>query len=141
MFYGELEANGNFLYVNAGHPPPFHLSADGDVTFLESGGVVLGPLADAGYERGFVLVSPGDLLVLYTDGIVEARPRGGARRVRRRSTGRGGAAVSAQAGAGDHGRGVRRRHPLLRRRPPSDDRTVVVVRYPSGSRRSHLAER
>jgi phosphoserine phosphatase RsbU/P len=76
MFYGELELNGNFLYVNAGHPPPFHLSASGDVTFLEAGGVVLGPLADASYERGFVAVERGDLLVLYTDGIVEARARG-----------------------------------------------------------------
>ncbi|HVR30449.1 MAG TPA: PP2C family protein-serine/threonine phosphatase, partial [Thermoanaerobaculia bacterium] len=77
MFYGELELNGNFLYVNAGHPPPFHLGADGEVAFLESGGVVLGPLPDASYERGFVAVEPGDLLVLYTDGIVEARLRGG----------------------------------------------------------------
>jgi sigma-B regulation protein RsbU (phosphoserine phosphatase) len=77
MFYGELELNGNFLYVNAGHPPPFHLDAAGDVTFLEAGGVVLGPLADASYERGFVAVERGDLLVLYTDGIVEARARGG----------------------------------------------------------------
>ena len=116
MFYGELELNGIFIYVNAGHPPPFHLGAGGDVTFLESGGVVLGPLADASYERGFVLIQPGDLLVLYTDGIIEARPRGGPRRVRRRSAGRGGAPVSAQAGAGDHGGGVRRRRALLRRR-------------------------
>jgi hypothetical protein len=80
LFYGELELNGVFIYVNAGHPPPFHLAADGSVTWLEQGGPVLGPLAEASYERGFVVMRPGDLLVFYTDGIVEARgkpPAGG----------------------------------------------------------------
>jgi len=75
MFYGELELNGVFIYVNAGHPPPFHLTADGAVTHLEAGGPVLGPLQEASYERGFVIMKPGDMLVLYTDGIVEARGR------------------------------------------------------------------
>ena len=78
LFYGELELNGNFLYVNAGHPPPFHLAADGEVTLLEEGGVVMGPLPDATYERGYVKLGPGDLLVLYTDGIAEAHPEGSA---------------------------------------------------------------
>jgi serine phosphatase RsbU (regulator of sigma subunit) len=76
MFYGELELNGVFIYVNAGHPPPFHLARDGAVRFLEEGGPVLGPLAHASYERGFVIMKPGDTLVFYTDGIVEARGRG-----------------------------------------------------------------
>ena len=75
MFYGELELNGVFIYVNAGHPPPFHLGGDGTVTYLEAGGPVLGPLAEASYERGFVIMKPGDVLVFYTDGIVEARGR------------------------------------------------------------------
>ena len=130
MFYGELELNGNFLYVNAGHPPPFHLGAGGDVTFLESGGVVLGPLADASYERGFVLVEPGDLLVLYTDGIIEARPRGGrdeygvdrlvevVRRFRLKPAQEIMEAVFADVKRFSDGGA------------PSDDRTVVVVRYP-----------
>ena len=73
MFYGELELNGLFIYVNAGHPPPFHLTAGGEVRFLEEGGPVLGPLQNAAYERGVVQVAPGDLVVLYTDGITEAR--------------------------------------------------------------------
>jgi len=73
MFYGELELNGVFIYVNAGHPPPFHLAADGTVTHLEAGGPVLGPLSEASYERGFVIMKPGDMLVFYTDGIVETR--------------------------------------------------------------------
>jgi sigma-B regulation protein RsbU (phosphoserine phosphatase) len=130
MFYGELELNGNFLYVNAGHPPPFHLDAGGDVTFLESGGVVLGPLPDASYERGFVAVEPGDLLVLYTDGIVEARLRGGGdeygvdrlvevvRRFRLRSAQEIVEAVFADVASFCAGGAA------------SDDRTVVVLRYP-----------
>ncbi len=141
MFYGELEANGNFLYVNAGHPPPFHLGADGDVTFLESGGVVLGPLADASYERGFVLVEPGDLLVLYTDGIIEARPRGGrdeygvdrlvevVRRYRLKPAQEIMDAVFADVKRFSDGGA------------PSDDRTVVVVRYPIEPAKASSQER
>jgi sigma-B regulation protein RsbU (phosphoserine phosphatase) len=72
MFYGELELNGLFIYVNAGHPPPFRLRAeDGGVDFMESGGAVLGPLPQATYERGFITLRSGDVAVLYTDGIVE----------------------------------------------------------------------
>jgi sigma-B regulation protein RsbU (phosphoserine phosphatase) len=133
MFYGELEVNGNFLYVNAGHPPPFHLGAGGEVAFLEAGGVVLGPLADASYERGFVAVGPGDLLVLYTDGIIEARPRGGGgeygvdrlvevvRRFRLKPAQEIVEAVFADVSRFCDGAA------------PSDDRTVVVVRYPAPS--------
>jgi sigma-B regulation protein RsbU (phosphoserine phosphatase) len=75
MFYGELELNGVFIYVNAGHPPPFHLAADGRVKFLEEGGPVLGPIPNASYERGFVIMKPGDLLIFYTDGVIEAQGR------------------------------------------------------------------
>jgi sigma-B regulation protein RsbU (phosphoserine phosphatase) len=77
MFYGELELSGIFIYVNAGHPPPFLLSADGEVKFLEEGGAVLGPVGDATYERGFVRLAPGDMIVMYTDGLIEAAPPGG----------------------------------------------------------------
>jgi serine phosphatase RsbU (regulator of sigma subunit) len=73
LFYGELELNGVFIYVNAGHPPPFHLAADGAISQMEAGGPVLGPLSEASYERGFVIMKPGDMMVFYTDGIIEAR--------------------------------------------------------------------
>ena len=75
MFYGELELNGVFIYVNAGHPPPFHLAVDGTVHWMEEGGPVLGPLPGATYERGFVIMKPGDMMVFYTDGICETRGR------------------------------------------------------------------
>jgi len=72
LFYGELEANGTFIYSNAGHPPPFLLKADGTLLNLTEGGPILGPTPEAVYYRGYVSIGPGDLLCLYTDGIVEA---------------------------------------------------------------------
>jgi len=72
LFYGELELNHNFIYVNAGHPAPLYLKATGEVKLLEQGGPVLGPVRDARYERGFVRLGEGDQVVLYTDGITEA---------------------------------------------------------------------
>ncbi|HZI65920.1 MAG TPA: PP2C family protein-serine/threonine phosphatase [Thermoanaerobaculia bacterium] len=71
LFYGEIEEEGNFIYVNAGHPPPFHFHPRG-VTTLKQTGMVLGPSATASYSRGFLSLDPGDALLLYTDGMIEA---------------------------------------------------------------------
>jgi sigma-B regulation protein RsbU (phosphoserine phosphatase) len=71
MFYGELERNGTLVYCNAGHVPPLVFSG-GRVSELTRGGRVLGPIADAQYERGYVMLRPGDLLLATTDGILEA---------------------------------------------------------------------
>ncbi len=131
MFYGELEPNGVFIYVNAGHPPPFHLSAAGEVRYLDEGGAVLGPLAEATYERGFVRLAPGDMVVLYTDGMIEATPPEGSSEefgierlveIARKSAGKSSKeigeammkAVETYRGEGE----------------AQDDRTVVVVTYP-----------
>jgi sigma-B regulation protein RsbU (phosphoserine phosphatase) len=76
LFYGEIEEDGNFIYVNAGHPPPLHFHAKG-ATPLKQTGLVLGPSATATYSRGFLNLGPGDALLLYTDGMVEATdPKG-----------------------------------------------------------------
>jgi len=72
LFYGELEANGTFIYSNAGHPPPFMVKADGQVLMLREGGPILGPTPEATYYRGYVKLAPDDVLFLFTDGIVEA---------------------------------------------------------------------
>lgn len=140
LVFGELELNGNFIFVNAGHPPPIHLRADGRYRLLRGGGPVLGPLPDATYERGFVRLHPGDMLVLYTDGIVEsygwpeeADPRStgtaeeyGSRRlleVARAHLGRPAREVvdAIFASVDEFGGG----------RPVMDDRTVVVVTCPA----------
>ena len=75
FFYGQYDPrSGSFEYVNAGHNPPmiFCLSRDREVCRLEPGGTVIGLLEDAVYQQGSVQLSPGDVLVAFTDGISEA---------------------------------------------------------------------
>ncbi len=74
LFYGELETGGILIYCNAGHNPPFLLKGK-DVEYLRNGGPVLGPTPDATYMRGFARLEKGDLLCMYSDGIVEAADR------------------------------------------------------------------
>jgi phosphoserine phosphatase RsbU/P len=75
LFYGELETGGILIYCNAGHNAPFLLRANGKPEFLGSTGPVLGPTPDATYTRGFAKLAPGDLLCLYSDGIIEAHDK------------------------------------------------------------------
>ena len=72
LFYGELEIGGILIYCNAGHNYPFVLKMNNQFHALKHGGPVLGPTPDATYNRGFAKLDPGDLLCLYSDGIVEA---------------------------------------------------------------------
>jgi serine phosphatase RsbU (regulator of sigma subunit) len=65
-------ATGAIRYVNAGHNPPLLLRADDRVESLGTGGFLLGVFPDAVYELGEVSLDPGDLLVLYSDGVTEA---------------------------------------------------------------------
>jgi len=62
-------------YVNAGHNPAILLSGD-STTLLPSGGVPVGMLPSAVHREGHVLLQPGDLLLLYSDGITEALDAG-----------------------------------------------------------------
>lgn len=73
LFYGILNIkNITFTYTNAGHNFPFLLDVDGNVKTLEKGGMILGVFDSAVYEEETVRLKPGDLLLLYTDGITEA---------------------------------------------------------------------
>ncbi len=72
FFIGILGPDGACTYVNAGHNPPLVLGRDGSMKELLSGGMVLGLFASAEYETGTVRLQPGDHLVLFTDGVVEA---------------------------------------------------------------------
>ena len=77
-FYGLLDfRNRVFTFSNAGHNPPILLRADGSIVNLVDGGVALGVLAEAHYEERPIAVRPGDVLVLYTDGVSEAVSPGG----------------------------------------------------------------
>jgi len=71
-FYGILDPlTGSCLYANCGHNPPLLLHANGGTEMLESGGVALGVFGDAAFESVAVTLERGDVLVLYTDGVIE----------------------------------------------------------------------
>ena len=59
-------------YVNAGHNAPVLRRRSGMMEELRAGGVPLGVMENAPYESGVVTLQPGDLLALFTDGLVEA---------------------------------------------------------------------
>src|SRR5437764_10263833 len=71
-FYGILDAtNRTLAYANAGHNPPLLIAADGSARFDERGGVPLGMFRDTRYYEHYLTIAPGELLVLYTDGVTE----------------------------------------------------------------------
>ncbi|MEO8078302.1 MAG: SpoIIE family protein phosphatase [Acidobacteriota bacterium] len=77
FFYATFDNDlGLLTFANAGHRPPLLIRANGSVERLEDGGPVLGVLPDATYDQGRVLIASGDRLVLFTDGITEARRPG-----------------------------------------------------------------
>jgi phosphoserine phosphatase RsbU/P len=72
FFYALYEDKQQTLtYCNAGHNPPLYFSGDA-VHRLRKGGTVVGIFADSRFEQETIHLKPGDLLVAYTDGIVES---------------------------------------------------------------------
>lgn len=65
-------AKGSFRYTNAGHNPGLVIRADGNTELLEAHGIPLGLFPGRTYGSGEVKLLPGDLFVLYTDGLTEA---------------------------------------------------------------------
>lgn len=125
LFYGELEQGGNLVYVNAGHPPPLLISARGTAR-LDTGGTVIGPLAEARFRRGIVRIEPGAVLVLSTDGILERRVAGvelGEEGVARIVQGRPGASAEELVDAL-----FAEAYEAGGRRPWEDDATAVILR-------------
>jgi serine phosphatase RsbU (regulator of sigma subunit) len=72
MFHGAILPDGTLSYCNAGQEPPLVVRAD-DIAWLEEGGPVLGLLSIASYDNGVVSLAPGDLVVVCSDGVTEAR--------------------------------------------------------------------
>jgi serine phosphatase RsbU (regulator of sigma subunit) len=78
VFYGILDpASGTLRYCNAGHNPPYLLSAHAEPRPLRNTGIPLGILHDTIWTAETVLLGPNDLLVLYTDGVTEAQNANG----------------------------------------------------------------
>jgi sigma-B regulation protein RsbU (phosphoserine phosphatase) len=73
-FYGVMNTRtGELQCSNGGHNLPYLLHADGRVEAIEPcGGLILGAFKNAAYEKGEIMLQPGDCIFLYTDGIPEA---------------------------------------------------------------------
>lgn len=76
LFYGELESNGNLFYINAGQPPPLLFSQE-KIQELSIGGIPIGPLPETEFKRGFAHLDHQGVLLLYTDGLIERKSKGG----------------------------------------------------------------
>jgi serine phosphatase RsbU (regulator of sigma subunit) len=73
LFIAALEpSTGSLVYVNAGQNPPLLRRADGSYERLRAGGMALGMFENATYSAGRVELAPGEVLVMYSDGITEA---------------------------------------------------------------------
>jgi sigma-B regulation protein RsbU (phosphoserine phosphatase) len=77
LAYVILACDGRLLSCNAGHNPPLVLRADGAVSTLEKGGLLLGQFDWATFEEETVGLAPGDTLLMYSDGLVEAADAAG----------------------------------------------------------------
>jgi sigma-B regulation protein RsbU (phosphoserine phosphatase) len=77
LFYGVLGSGGELVFSNAGHNPPVVLRRRDVVQRLETGGLMLGPFKGATFEEERCQLEPGDVLVVYSDGVTDAEGEGG----------------------------------------------------------------
>ena len=66
-------ASGSFSYCNAGHNPPYLIHRSGASEMLTTGGPVVGIFGGLNYAEGTGVLNPGDLLLLFSDGVSEAQ--------------------------------------------------------------------
>ncbi|GAB4187790.1 MAG: hypothetical protein Kow00105_02460 [Phycisphaeraceae bacterium] len=72
LWYGVMDPKTlRLTYCNAGHDPPL-LLRDGNIHLLETGGMIVGVQCDLEYEKGLFDLEPGDSILFYTDGLVDA---------------------------------------------------------------------
>jgi serine phosphatase RsbU (regulator of sigma subunit) len=73
LFYGELDPDtGALIYSNGGHNTPMLVRPSGEIVQLDKGGLPIGLMQDATYQEDVVGFQPGDVLVIYSDGITES---------------------------------------------------------------------
>jgi phosphoserine phosphatase RsbU/P len=127
IFFGSMRPDGHLTYCNAAQNPPLLFSGS-SWERLEVGGTLVGAFAEAVYEQGERQLTPGDTIVLFSDGIVEAMnvegEEFGEKRIRETIEPRAHEPVEAildrlLAALETFTRGI----------PQADDLTAVVVRY------------
>jgi serine phosphatase RsbU (regulator of sigma subunit) len=73
LFYSELDPRSHQLtYINGGHNSPLLVRANGEVTTLDIGGFPVGITPFGDYREGWVELEPGDVMVVYSDGVTES---------------------------------------------------------------------
>jgi serine phosphatase RsbU (regulator of sigma subunit) len=77
MFLAILDREGRLQYANAGHNRPIWIPAHGSVTELKGGGPLVGFFHNPEFPAGSVSLSPGDLVVFYTDGVTDCENQSG----------------------------------------------------------------
>lgn len=128
MCYGSLSPTGMFRHSNAGQEPPIIVRAGGVLESLDVGGPVLGLLSIARYDFGETQLEPGDLVVIFSDGVTEALSTTGAEYGRERLE---------PVLAGAHGHDAQQVleavlssvDAFAAGAPQADDITVLVLRY------------
>ncbi len=74
LFVAKLDpATGLLTYCSAGHPSALLLRANGELELLSEGGMLLGVIASTPYVKGCCKLGPGDVLMVYSDGITESQ--------------------------------------------------------------------
>lgn len=76
MFIGEIETEGHLYYINAGHPPPLLIRGQ-EAYLLDATGIALGFLPEYTWKRSHVNFDESNILVIYSDGIVEREDEDG----------------------------------------------------------------
>lgn len=78
VFFGILDTStGKLIYCDAGHPPAIIRRADHSVNLLTDYSPIIGAFPDRRYTDSEIHLGRGDTIILYTDGIIEARCSGG----------------------------------------------------------------
>jgi sigma-B regulation protein RsbU (phosphoserine phosphatase) len=127
-FLGHLDlTSGQVNYLNAGHEPAFLLDPGGGVRDLGPTGPALGLMPDAEFPTDAVTLAAGQLLLVHTDGVADARDPDGERfgPERLRSAVAGGAATAS----GLHRRVLEALNAFTRGEPRADDVTLLTVRW------------
>lgn len=76
VFYGVLDPDsGKFVYANAGHPPAYLINAGGSESsqWLRNTGMPLGIDSESTWQEEVIELAPGEVLMLYTDGVTDAQ--------------------------------------------------------------------
>jgi sigma-B regulation protein RsbU (phosphoserine phosphatase) len=138
LFFGVINpGSGNMAYINAGHEPIFVVNSSGVRKSLETTGPAVGMMLDMKFDIQQARIEPGDMLIGYTDGVIEALAPNGAFFSRKRLL-----AILEQSSSSASDMVERIKTNLfthIHDAPPSDDITLLAVQrlsvnYPTNLR-------